>query len=73
MITVLSPAKKLSAECSSKGSAHTKPTFLDDSDEGHQSSESSRPPFRANSGNSCSRWTGGTSVEKSEIRNLAKP
>ena len=49
------------------------PTFLDDSDEGHQSSESSRPPFRANSGNSCSRWTGGTSVEKSEIRHLAKP
>ena len=31
MITVLSPAKKLSAECSSKGSAHTKPTFLNDS------------------------------------------
>ena len=28
MITVLSPAKKLSAECSSNGSAYTKPVFL---------------------------------------------
>ena len=32
MITVLSPAKKLSSECSSKGNAHTKPVFLDQSD-----------------------------------------
>ena len=31
MITVLSPAKKLSAECFSKGSAHPKPAFLNDS------------------------------------------
>jgi len=31
MITVLSPAKKLSTECSPKGSAHTKPIFLKDS------------------------------------------
>ena len=32
MITVLSPAKKLSSECSSNGNAHTKPVFLDQSD-----------------------------------------
>jgi len=32
MITVLSPAKKLSAECSSNGSAYTKPVFLDHSE-----------------------------------------
>ena len=32
MITVLSPAKKLSTDCSAKGSAYTKPVFLEDSD-----------------------------------------
>ena len=32
MITVLSPAKKLSTDCSAKGSAYTKPAFLEDSD-----------------------------------------
>ena len=32
MITVLSPAKKLSAECKSNGSAYTKPVFLDHSE-----------------------------------------
>ena len=32
MITVLSPAKKLSAECSSNGSAYTRPVFLDHSE-----------------------------------------
>ena len=32
MITVLSPAKKLSTECSSNGSAYTKPVFLDHSE-----------------------------------------
>jgi len=32
MITVLSPAKKLSTDCSAKGNAYTKPVFLEDSD-----------------------------------------
>ena len=32
MITVLSPAKKLSSECSSNGSAYTKPLFLEQSE-----------------------------------------
>ena len=32
MITVLSPAKKLSPECNSNGSAYTKPVFLDQSE-----------------------------------------
>ena len=31
MITVLSPAKKLTTDCFAKGNAHTKPIFLDDS------------------------------------------
>ena len=31
MITVLSPAKKLSPECNSNGSAYTKPVFLNQS------------------------------------------
>jgi hypothetical protein len=31
MITVLSPAKKLSTDCFAKGSAYTKPVFLEDS------------------------------------------
>ena len=32
MITILSPAKKLSSECNSNGSAYTKPVFLDQSE-----------------------------------------
>ena len=32
MLTVLSPAKKLTTECTALGSAHTKPVFLNQSE-----------------------------------------